>query len=79
MCDAPELIADVLRAGEAVWLFRRADRRYSRHLSEDVVRGVRWALGVRPVYKTVDTCAAEFAAVRPYYYSYDEETEDAAA
>jgi carbamoyl-phosphate synthase large subunit len=31
---------------------------------------------VRPVYKTVDTCAAEFAAKTPYYYSsYDEETE----
>src|SRR4029079_3710250 len=32
--------------------------------------------GVRPVYKTVDTCAAEFAAETPYHYSsYDEETE----
>ncbi|MDQ3164961.1 MAG: carbamoyl-phosphate synthase large subunit [Actinomycetota bacterium] len=45
-------------------------------LREDVVRGVRHALGVRPVFKTVDTCAAEFAARTPYYYSsYDEETE----
>ncbi len=45
-------------------------------LREDVVRGVRWALGLRPVYKTVDTCAAEFAARTPYHYSsYDEETE----
>jgi carbamoyl-phosphate synthase large subunit len=36
----------------------------------------RWELGVRPVYKTVDTCAAEFAAETPYHYSsYDEETE----
>ncbi|MBD8869741.1 carbamoyl-phosphate synthase large subunit [Nocardioides donggukensis] len=47
-----------------------------RGLAEDVVRGVRQALGVRPVYKTVDTCAAEFAARTPYHYSsYDEETE----
>ncbi|GAB2855532.1 carbamoyl-phosphate synthase large subunit [Nocardioides pacificus] len=47
-----------------------------RGLREDVVRGVRQALGVRPVYKTVDTCAAEFAAATPYHYSsYDEETE----
>ena len=47
-----------------------------RNLSPDVVRGLRWALGVRPVYKTVDTCAAEFAARTPYHYSsYDEETE----
>ncbi|MEO6509866.1 MAG: carbamoyl-phosphate synthase large subunit, partial [Nocardioides sp.] len=47
-----------------------------RGLREDVVRGVRQALGLRPVYKTVDTCAAEFAAQTPYHYSsYDEETE----
>ncbi|MGW8567176.1 carbamoyl-phosphate synthase large subunit [Isoptericola sp. NPDC055881] len=43
---------------------------------EATVREVRRALGVRPVYKTVDTCAAEFAARTPYHYSsYDEETE----
>ncbi len=47
-----------------------------RDLSPAVVRGVRHALGIRPVYKTVDTCAAEFAARTPYHYSsYDEETE----
>ncbi|MFD6178425.1 MULTISPECIES: carbamoyl-phosphate synthase large subunit [unclassified Isoptericola] len=43
---------------------------------EATVREVRRALGVRPVYKTVDTCAAEFAATTPYHYStYDEESE----
>jgi carbamoyl-phosphate synthase large subunit len=47
-----------------------------RGMHPDVVRGVRHALGIRPVYKTVDTCAAEFAARTPYHYSsYDEETE----
>jgi carbamoyl-phosphate synthase large subunit len=47
-----------------------------RGMTEDVVRGVRHALGVRPVYKTVDTCAAEFAASTPYHYSsYDDEDE----
>jgi carbamoyl-phosphate synthase large subunit len=47
-----------------------------RSLSTDVVRGVRWALGIRPVYKSVDTCAGEFAASTPYLYSsYDEESE----
>ncbi len=47
-----------------------------RGVREDVVRGVRHALGIRPVYKTVDTCAAEFAARTPYHYStYDEESE----
>ena len=45
-------------------------------MPEAVLRGVRHALDIRPVYKTVDTCAAEFAAQTPYYYSsYDEETE----
>ncbi|WGL50457.1 carbamoyl-phosphate synthase large subunit [Nocardioides sp. BP30] len=47
-----------------------------RAISEDEVRAARFGLGVRPVYKTVDTCAAEFAAKTPYHYSsYDEETE----
>lgn len=47
-----------------------------RGLKESEVRIARQTLGVRPVYKTVDTCAAEFAAATPYYYSsYDEETE----
>jgi carbamoyl-phosphate synthase large subunit len=40
------------------------------------VREVRHILGVRPVYKTVDTCAGEFPALTPYHYSsYDSETE----
>jgi carbamoyl-phosphate synthase large subunit len=73
--DAPELTADLLRTAKRHGL---SDGQIAglRHLSEDVVRGVRWALGVRPVYKTVDTCAAEFAARTPYHYScYDEENE----
>ncbi|MCS7058460.1 MAG: carbamoyl-phosphate synthase large subunit [Meiothermus sp.] len=36
---------------------------------EGEVRRARQALGVRPVYKTVDTCAAEFEAYTPYHYS----------
>ncbi|MBW8480917.1 carbamoyl-phosphate synthase large subunit [Actinomadura parmotrematis] len=47
-----------------------------RGLSEEVVRELRHALGIRPVYLTVDTCAAEFEARTPYLYSaYDVETE----
>ncbi|HEU5126774.1 MAG TPA: carbamoyl-phosphate synthase large subunit [Glycomyces sp.] len=43
---------------------------------EDGVRSLRVRLGLRPVYKTVDTCAAEFAADTPYHYSaYEDETE----
>ena len=40
------------------------------------VRNLRHSWDIRPVYKTVDTCAAEFEAVTPYYYStYDQENE----
>src|SRR3954453_5415364 len=47
-----------------------------RGLTEQEVRNARWQLGVRPVYKTVDTCAGEFPALTPYHYSsYDLETE----
>jgi carbamoyl-phosphate synthase large subunit len=43
---------------------------------EDGVRTLRHRLAIRPVYKTVDTCAAEFAATTPYHYStYEQETE----
>lgn len=37
-------------------------------VDEDGVRALREALGVHPVYKTVDTCAAEFEAKTPYHY-----------
>ncbi|WP_381800868.1 carbamoyl-phosphate synthase large subunit [Streptomyces niveus] len=67
----PELLAEAKRHG-----FSDAQIAEIRGLREDVVREVRHALGVRPVYKTVDTCAAEFAARTPYFYSsYDEESE----
>ncbi|MET9644206.1 carbamoyl-phosphate synthase large subunit [Streptomyces syringium] len=67
----PELLAEAKRHG-----FSDAQIGAIRGLREDVVREVRHALGVRPVYKTVDTCAAEFAAKTPYFYSsYDEESE----
>jgi carbamoyl-phosphate synthase large subunit len=47
-----------------------------RGLSEDELRELRHSWGIRPVYKTVDTCAAEFEASTPYHYStYDEEDE----
>ncbi|MCG7287110.1 carbamoyl-phosphate synthase large subunit [Cellulomonas sp. ACRRI] len=72
---APELTAAVLRRAKRHGL---SDVQVAqlRGVSEDVAREVRQALGVRPVYKTVDTCAAEFAARTPYHYSsYDEETE----
>jgi carbamoyl-phosphate synthase large subunit len=49
---------------------------YATKSKEDEVRTYRKQLEVIPVYKTVDTCAAEFEALTPYYYStYEDETE----
>jgi len=49
---------------------------YATKTSETDVRNHRLSLGVKPAYKTVDTCAAEFEAFTPYYYStYEEESE----
>ncbi|WP_028636744.1 carbamoyl-phosphate synthase large subunit [Nocardioides sp. URHA0032] len=80
-----ELAAEVTAAPELTPALLRKAKRHGfsdvqigkiRGMSPDVVRGVRHALGIRPVYKTVDTCAAEFAAATPYHYSsYDEESE----
>jgi carbamoyl-phosphate synthase large subunit len=47
-----------------------------RVVTEAEVRTLRHELGLRPVFKTVDTCAGEFPALTPYHYSsYDQETE----
>jgi len=47
-----------------------------RGITEQEARDARHALGIRPVFKTVDTCAGEFPALTPYHYSsYDAETE----
>ncbi len=44
--------------------------------TEKEVRERRWALGIRPTYNVVDTCAGEFPAATPYFYSsYEEENE----
>ena len=46
--------------------------------SELEARAMRWALGVRPSYKMIDTCAGEFPSSTPYLYgNYDEESEAA--
>ncbi len=43
---------------------------------EDDVRARRWAAGIRPTYNVVDTCAGEFPAETPYFYSsYEDESE----
>jgi carbamoyl-phosphate synthase large subunit len=73
--DAAELDPQTLRLAKRHG-FSDAQIGSLRSMSEDVVRGVRHALGIRPVFKTVDTCAAEFEAGTPYHYScYDSEDE----
>jgi carbamoyl-phosphate synthase large subunit len=73
--DADELDAFVLRRAKRHG-FSDLQIAELRGSTESEVRAARHATGVRPVYKTVDTCAAEFAAKTPYHYStYDEETE----
>ena len=73
--SAPGLDANLLRTAKRHGL-SDAQIGELRGMSASQVRSLRWALNVRPVYKTVDTCAAEFAAKTPYHYStYDEETE----
>lgn len=45
--------------------------------SEDFIRKLRKKFGIKPVFKVVDTCAAEFEAYTPYFYStYEEEDEE---
>ncbi|NKB40638.1 MAG: carbamoyl-phosphate synthase large subunit, partial [Ilumatobacter sp.] len=56
--------------------FSDAQLSYLWSLEEEDVRNERIAAGVLPTYKTVDTCAAEFAAETPYHYStYEDENE----
>jgi carbamoyl-phosphate synthase large subunit len=68
--DAPVLDETLLRRAKRNGL---SDRQLAalrpEFAGEDGVRTLRHRLGVRPVYKTVDTCAAEFAARTPYHYS----------
>ncbi len=70
-----ELSAELLRRAKSQG-FSDAQIATLRASTEDEIRKTRHHLGIRPVYKTVDTCAAEFEAFTPYHYSsYEEETE----
>lgn len=73
--QATELDAATLRVAKEHG-FSDAQIGQLRGLGETEARGIRHGLGLRPVYKTVDTCAGEFPALTPYHYSsYDVETE----
>jgi carbamoyl-phosphate synthase large subunit len=73
--DAATLDADLLRRAKR---FGFSDRQLAvLHSSKEAeIRRLRISLGVLPVYKTVDTCGAEFKAETPYHYStYETENE----
>ena len=75
VAEAPELDAATLRVAKEHG-FSDAQLAELRGVGEAEIRGIRHGLGIRPVYKTVDTCAGEFPALTPYHYSsYDRETE----
>ncbi|MFM5905834.1 MAG: carbamoyl-phosphate synthase large subunit [Micrococcales bacterium] len=66
-----EVIAEAKEHG-----FSDAQIAQLRGISESEVRSIRHGFGLRPVFKTVDTCAGEFPAETPYHYStYEQETE----
>ena len=68
---------------QMMWALKRrgfSDQRIADLVSADesAVRAHRWSLNIRPVYKRVDTCAAEFSSSTAYMYStYEEECEAA--
>jgi len=68
--DAPVLDEALLRRAKRSGFSDRQVAALRPELAgEDGVRTLRHRLGIRPVFKTVDTCAAEFAAFTPYHYS----------
>ncbi len=70
LVDAPVLDERLLRRAKHSGLSDRQIAALRPELAgESGVRALRERLGIRPVYKTVDTCAAEFEARTPYHYS----------
>ncbi|RMI30669.1 carbamoyl-phosphate synthase large subunit [Nocardia stercoris] len=68
--DAPVLDGDLLRSAKHYGLSDRQIAELRPELAGEAgVRALRHRLAIRPVFKTVDTCAAEFEAKTPYYYS----------
>ncbi|MCV7180019.1 carbamoyl-phosphate synthase large subunit [Mycolicibacterium sphagni] len=70
LLDAPVLAEDLLRRAKHNGLSDRQIASLRRELAGEAgVRALRQRLGIHPVFKTVDTCAAEFEAKTPYHYS----------
>ncbi len=81
LIDLEQRLGQEQLSGDLLWTAKRAgftDARIARlaRRTELDVRSLRERLGMTPVYKMVDTCAGEFAASTPYFYStYEEEDE----
>lgn len=76
--EAPRLSEDLLLRAKLTGLsdLQIAHLRNMGDAGENTIRELRWTYNMHPVFKTVDTCAAEFDALTPYYYStYAEESE----
>ena len=70
LLDAPVLDEQLLRRAKYHGLSDRQIAALRPELAGEIgVRALRTRLGIHPVYKTVDTCAAEFEAKTPYHYS----------
>jgi carbamoyl-phosphate synthase large subunit len=63
-----DLNVEILRRAKRMGFSDRQIGRL-RGIEENEVRALRWRNSIRPVYKTVDTCAGEFEAFTPYHYS----------
>jgi carbamoyl-phosphate synthase large subunit len=75
LAEEPELSKQVLKRAKEHG-FSDAQIAQVRNLTEAQVRALRHELGLRPIFKTVDTCAGEFPAQTPYHYSsYEQFTE----
>ena len=73
--DSASPAAELLREAKRMGFSDRQIAEYA-SLSERHIRDLRRAFGITPVYKMVDTCAAEFEAETPYFYScYEQEDE----
>ncbi|MFZ9720329.1 MAG: carbamoyl-phosphate synthase large subunit, partial [Candidatus Nanopelagicaceae bacterium] len=73
--ESAELTSHLLKSAKRLG-FSDSQIAALRGMKEEDVRTIRWRNSIRPVYKTVDTCAGEFEAFTPYHYStYDLTTE----
>ncbi len=73
--DSQELDSEMMQYAKSFG-FSDAQIAELRGSTEQEIRTLRYSQSIRPVYKTVDTCAGEFPALTPYHYStYEQETE----